>query len=1107
MHCQSPRHLATLEKRRSMQSGSPRGCAQETQMHPRSFQCDMQNKSTKKPQEDPTDTEYVFSRINNKGYCNLCNIELTSQSHAQSHIAGQKHKKKSEMLERHRKERKQTDRTWHVDPVHFTQEAKPTEAQLQTASAAATAYTRHGCAICCLQFNGPIQQAEHIISDKHINKVKMLQERPGMDEGLTCNACGETFRDQWDKNEHFENKKHHKQMAFLAQKLQPDGLSPELYCSICDVTCTSAQNKADHERGRKHMRNVENKRIRDQHEALTNTTNQIQNSAVTNIPYQNQWGAAISPAIIAKSLCDPHVDQNLVPSEPSEKIVEKPTAVFYRSRKDEDADSYVSETHADRSFIPLSQNDSLMAKPFATATNVENQTEYGSSGSQDIVPDFSSLNIKPVSPDVYPQHKALPLNSNTMIEEREQTDNRLFDDISETMSHSSFDIKSEYSNMRSEADSGRHTLPYREVRNELNSGFPISGGRGRGIWQFANSLPGKVMNADYSSNMKPEVLVLKKETMVEDDAHSETFRKELFFEDARTEPSQAQLIVKTGQLKDTLPGYEVETQSVRDIYSRPNLERDESKPESEDSLVQEGIQFKESKMTDHAIFSQNTTFRPLQQPQAAVQPQSTDEYVFDERTGRGRCFVCDVEFTSWQHKEQHLSGKNHGKVAWAKRCIRLSELRHGSTYDRFHCTICSCTFTCVEAKEQHLLGARHKQNQLKASDTQISESFYCDICKVSCSSQGNLDQHKMGAQHRKKAVMQGLVGMSPDPQGIDKTQWYPCEVCRCNLNSFEQLKIHQNSPAHLTKLSKLQNPVSGIDIGADRTQWYPCSVCNCQLNTLEQLRIHEKTPKHLAKLQKLGYSQNPDTNNSTEPQRGLSEARTSPYSLGTPLHENIQFESPLDSFLSQELFPEEFLPAEMSSTPVDGRQPSPVELKLSDVVYVAPDRYAHYNPGNQQNTSNNNVGGEQCQIDTKKRCNMTDLAFATRNKSTSSSCKQKSENMPGIENRGEDRIPANAVVNPYAATHKYYCHTCKSPMNTLESYESHLKGKRHMQKVCTEPAPYREHLWPRELPNDFVPPTLTKPRNYQIELYQKATKEDSLVFLPTGESKTLDIIY
>ena len=86
--------------------------------------------------------------------------------------------------------------------------------------------------------------------------------------------------------------------------------------------------------------------------------------------------------------------------------------------------------------------------------------------------------------------------------------------------------------------------------------------------------------------------------------------------------------------------------------------------------------------------------------------------------------------------------------------------------------------------------------------------------------------------------------------------------------------------------------------------------------------------------------------------------------------------------------------------------------------------------------------------------------------------------------------------------HKYYCRTCKSPMNSEKAYRDHMTGRRHMQKVAEEPALQRQHhplaktfYYYHRLEFDL---TKTKPRQYQRELLSEAMKGDTVIFLPTG---------
>lgn len=91
---------------------------------------------------------------------------------------------------------------------------------------------------------------------------------------------------------------------------------------------------------------------------------------------------------------------------------------------------------------------------------------------------------------------------------------------------------------------------------------------------------------------------------------------------------------------------------------------------------------------------------------------------------------------------------------------------------------------------------------------------------------------------------------------------------------------------------------------------------------------------------------------------------------------------------------------------------------------------------------------------------------------------------------------------------RYYCPFCNKHMNTRESYESHIKGKGHMYMVSTRPAQVRQ-LGPICKTNtaDLVHRICSMvnerldiiPRAYQIELVEKAMREDCIIYLPTGK--------
>lgn len=96
----------------------------------------------------------------------------------------------------------------------------------------------------------------------------------------------------------------------------------------------------------------------------------------------------------------------------------------------------------------------------------------------------------------------------------------------------------------------------------------------------------------------------------------------------------------------------------------------------------------------------------------------------------------------------------------------------------------------------------------------------------------------------------------------------------------------------------------------------------------------------------------------------------------------------------------------------------------------------------------------------------------------------------------------NNVVNPYKATHKYYCETCQVPMNSKKALKDHNEGRKHMQKVAVSPAQTRNHLpiVKEVTAQDRHKLTAWEPRSYQWELYRRAMEGDRVIFLPTGEN-------
>ncbi|XP_067654681.1 uncharacterized protein [Haliotis asinina] len=159
-------------------------------------------------------------------------------------------------------------------------------------------------------------------------------------------------------------------------------------------------------------------------------------------------------------------------------------------------------------------------------------------------------------------------------------------------------------------------------------------------------------------------------------------------------------------------------------------------------------------------------------PEASAQPGDGEEepaYVFTG--GRGRCFVCNIELTSSQHASQHLQGRNHTRAEEKRKMVK----QNGKL--SLECKVCLKSFSGQESAAQHYASAKHKNKVGFAN-----------------SSSDQIRPEVLGGDY---IGNQNLAGQSP-------LKMYVCEVCQCQLNSYEQLSIHKKSPKHLRTVEKMQ---------------------------------------------------------------------------------------------------------------------------------------------------------------------------------------------------------------------------------------------------------------------------------------------------------------
>lgn len=131
-------------------------------------------------------------------------------------------------------------------------------------------------------------------------------------------------------------------------------------------------------------------------------------------------------------------------------------------------------------------------------------------------------------------------------------------------------------------------------------------------------------------------------------------------------------------------------------------------------------------------------------PSAAVSDQ--DNYRNEGKT--------EQHFTSPEsaHAVQFLQTNNADPVMNAVKANLLGKLPLKNPLYQGKCDICEVEYTSKSHEEQHLSGKKHKRKfQTKeALESQNGASFYCGFCNLHVNSIEQMDQHRSGSSHNKK---------------------------------------------------------------------------------------------------------------------------------------------------------------------------------------------------------------------------------------------------------------------------------------------------------------------------------------------------------------------
>lgn len=125
------------------------------------------------------------------------------------------------------------------------------------------------------------------------------------------------------------------------------------------------------------------------------------------------------------------------------------------------------------------------------------------------------------------------------------------------------------------------------------------------------------------------------------------------------------------------------------------------------------------------------------------------------------------------------------------------------------------------------------------------------------------------------------------------------------------------------------------------------------------------------------------------------------------------------------------------------------------------------------------------------------------------SCNLCKINFPSKQQYGEHLQSTkhlNKIAKVTSEPYSKFCDYCNVGLNSKSQAQEHFSSGRHEQTVAkSQKAPIRDHPQLNTVCEglDETSLTITKPREYQVELYAKVMSTNSVCFLPTGTGKNL----
>ena len=174
-----------------------------------------------------------------RGRCHVCQIDLTSMQHAQSHLAGSKHVKREQQWRAGSSDQLQDRDSW--------------------------------CAVCQVPFTGPESAAQHYSSEKHLKRMAALSgvqssfpSTQVMASGVSQSHLNKAFipratapsieqsGNQYPRSELVSSGRKDKQEENREEEYVFDGCRGK--CNVCKIELTSEQHARQHLSGSKHQK-------------------------------------------------------------------------------------------------------------------------------------------------------------------------------------------------------------------------------------------------------------------------------------------------------------------------------------------------------------------------------------------------------------------------------------------------------------------------------------------------------------------------------------------------------------------------------------------------------------------------------------------------------------------------------------------------------------------------------------------------------------------------------------------------------------------------------------------------------------------------------------